>query len=160
MKTTNRSLLVCLAACGILCLLASSCQRSTLLNKAYDTPQPAWAYHEPICFDLVVEDTTLPYDVTFSLKHTRHFAWRNSFFLITTVFPNMDTSIDTLECVLATPDGKWLGSRLGKYRSLGFLYKQHIRFPMPGQYRFEVRHAMRSDSLQNISSVGMKIKRS
>lgn len=151
---------ICLAICCLVCFAATACQRSTLLNKTYDTPQPAWAYHEPICFDLMVEDTTLPYDVTFSLTHTRNFAWMNSFFFITTIFPNMDTSIDTLECLLATPDGKWLGSRMGKYRSLGFLYKQHIRFPMPGQYRFEVRHAMRNDSLQHISSVGMKIRRS
>ncbi|MCM1168860.1 MAG: gliding motility lipoprotein GldH [Bacteroides sp.] len=159
MRTANKLLAGILAA-GALCLLAASCQRSTLLNKTFDTPQPAWAYQEPICFDLMVEDTVQPYDVTFSLKHTRNFAWMNSFFLITTVFPDMETTVDTLECILSTPDGKWLGSKLGKYRSLGFLYKQHIFFPMPGQYRFEVRHAMRSDSLQNIVSVGMKIQRS
>lgn len=160
MEAKNKLSVFCLALCGTVWLAASSCQRSTLLNKTFDTPQPAWAYHEPVCFDLMVEDTTLPYDVTFSLKHTRNFEWMNAFFLITTVFPDMNTTIDTLECVLAMPDGRWLGSRLGKYRSLGFLYKQHIRFPMPGQYRFEVRHAMRNDSLQNINSVGMQIRRS
>lgn len=156
----NKNFLPCLRVCFLLCLVAASCQRSTLLNKSYDTPQPTWAYHEPICFDLTVQDTTLPYDVMFTLKHTQDFAWMNSFFFITTVFPDMNTTIDTLECVLSTPDGKWLGSRLGKYRSIGFLYKQHIRFPIPGQYRFEVRHAMRNDSLQNISAVGLKITRS
>ena len=160
MEAKNKLSVFCLALCGMVWLAASSCQRSTLLNKTFDTPQPAWAYHEPVCFDLMVEDTTLPYDVTFSLKHTRNFEWMNAFFLITTVFPDMNTTIDTLECVLAMPDGRWLGSRLGKYRSLGFLYKQHIRFPMPGQYRFEVRHAMRNDSLQNINSVGLQIRRS
>ncbi|MCH5243957.1 MAG: gliding motility lipoprotein GldH [Lentimicrobiaceae bacterium] len=160
MEAKNKLSVFCLALCGTVWLTASSCQRSTLLNKTFDTPQPAWAYHEPVCFDLMVEDTTLPYDVTFSLKHTRNFEWMNAFFLITTVFPDMNTTIDTLECVLAMPDGRWLGSRLGKYRSLGFLYKQHIRFPMPGQYRFEVRHAMRNDSLQNINSVGLQIRRS
>lgn len=161
MEAKNKLSVFCLALCGTVVWLAtSSCQRSTLLNKTFDTPQPAWAYHEPVCFDLMVEDTTMPYDVTFSLKHTRNFEWMNAFFLITTVFPDMNTTIDTLECVLAMPDGRWLGSRLGKYRSLGFLYKQHIRFPMPGQYRFEVRHAMRNDSLQNINSVGLQIRRS
>lgn len=149
-----------LTVCCMTALLASSCQRSTLLNQTYDTPRPAWAYHEPICFDVMVADTMPVYDLTFSLKHTRDFAWMNSFFLITTIFPDMNTTIDTLECLLSTPDGRWIGSRMGKYHTIGFLYKQHIRFPMSGQYRFEVRHAMRNDSLQNICSVGLKIRRS
>lgn len=160
MKNKNRNLRLVWLFGGLLCLAAASCQRGTVLNKTIETPQPVWAYHEPVSFELMVEDTLSPYDVTFSLKHTRDFAWMNSFFLITTVFPDMNTAIDTLECVLATPDGKWLGSKFGRYRNIGFLYKQHIRFPMPGQYRFEVRHAMRDDSLRNISAVGMKISRS
>lgn len=157
MKT--KSFLLCLLSGCIVCFLSMSCERSTLLNKTYNTPQSAWAYHEPICFDLMAEDSTQPYDVTFTLKHTRDFAWMNAFFFITTIFPDMSTTIDTLECVLATPDGRWIGSRYGKYRNIEFLYKQHIRFPIPGQYRFEIRHAMRNDSLQNINAVGLKIKR-
>lgn len=157
MKT--KGFLLCLLTGCIVCFFSTSCERSTLLNKTYDTPQPAWAYHEPICFDITVQDSTLPYDVTFTLKHSRDFAWMNAFFFITTIFPDMNTTIDTLECVLATPDGRWIGSRYGKYRNIEFLYKQHIRFPIPGQYRFEIRHAMRNDSLQNINAVGLKIKR-
>lgn len=160
MKNRIKRLSASLTTGMLLCLAAVSCQRGTVINKTIDTPQPVWAYHEPVCFELMVEDTLTPYDVTFSLRHTRDFAWMNAFFLVNTIFPDMNTAVDTLECVLATADGRWLGSKFGKYRDIGFLYKQHIRFPMPGQYRFEVRHAMRDDSLKNISSVGLKISRS
>ncbi len=142
------------------CLALTACQRDTVFNKTFDTPAPAWAFNDPVCFDLTVIDTLARYDLMFSLKHSENYEWMNAFFLITTVFPDMNTAIDTLECILATPDGRWLGGRFGKYRNLGFLYKQNIAFPQPGEYRFEVRHAMREDSLRNITAVGMKISRS
>ncbi|MDE6493224.1 MAG: gliding motility lipoprotein GldH [Bacteroidales bacterium] len=142
------------------CLAITACQHDTVLNKTFDTPRPAWAFNDPVCFNLTVIDTLTRYDLTFSLKHSEDYAWMNAFFLITTVFPDMNTAIDTLECILATPDGKWIGSRLGKYRNLGFLYKQNIAFPQAGEYRFEVRHAMRNDTLREIEAVGMKISRS
>lgn len=141
-------------------LAFASCNPKSVLNESRDTPQPGWAYDDPICFDLTVTDTVPRYNLTFSLKHTDDYEWMNAFFLITTVFPNMETKIDTLECLLADPSGKWFGNRFGKYRSIGFLYKQGIRFPAPGEYRFEIRHAMRDDTLSDLTSVGLKIQAS
>lgn len=138
-------------------LSLNSCNRGTLINESFDVPQPAWNYNDPICFDLWVKDTSFRYDVTLNLKHSNDFEWQNAFFLVTTVFPDMSTTIDTLECLLADQSGRWIGNRSGKYYRIGFLYKKGIRFPAPGEYRLEVRHAMRDDDLENIYSIGMKI---
>ena len=137
--------------------LGPICQRGGLLNKSYDMPVQGWAYTEPVSFNAQVADTSLLYDLVFSVKHADNYRWQNAFFLITTIFPNMETSIDTLECVLATQEGEWIGRRFGKFRSIGFLYKQGIGFPQAGEYRFEIRHAMREDTLRGITAVGMKI---
>lgn len=142
------------------CLWMASCRPKATLNESRPVPAPAWAFDDPIGFDAAVIDTSSRYDLTFSLKHTDDYPWMNAFFLITTVFPDMETRIDTLECILADPSGRWYGSRFGKYRSMGFLYKQGIRFPIPGEYHFEIRHAMRNDSLEDIVSVGLKIQAS
>lgn len=140
--------------------MAVSCIRDTILNESFDVPQPSWNYSDPICFDVWIVDTVARYDLTFSLKHTQDYEWQNAFFLIKTIFPDMHTHIDTLECILSSPEGKWIGSRTGKYRRIGFLYKQGIAFPQKGEYRFEIRHAMRQDELKEITSVGMKVCRS
>lgn len=148
-----------LAGALCFCFAAASCGSRNLLDETGETPFPAWDFDEPVCFGFFLNDpdTALPCDLIFSLKHTGDFAWSNAFFLITTVFPDMNTSVDTLECLLAEPSGRWYGDRLGKYYSMSVLYKQGIRFPMPGEYRFVIQHAMRDDALKNISAVGLKI---
>lgn len=160
MKGTNRfkrnwkkSLRIFFLA-GMLGLAA--CNRGVILNKTCHAPQGAWSYKDPIVFECYVEDTTIEYDAIFSIKHRDDYRWSNAFFLITTVFPDMETRVDTLECLLANRSGKWIGHRYGKYHGIRFLYKQGIRFPQNGEYRFEVRHAMRED-VYEILTVGMKI---
>lgn len=141
------------------CILVVSCNRGTVMNETYEVPSPEWNYNEPICYDMWIEDTSTGYDLTFSIRHSNDFEWQNAFFLIRTVFPDMEVSVDTLECILAEPDGRWIGNRSGKYYRIGFLYKQGIRFPQAGEYRFEIRHAMRDDNLQGIRSIGLKVQR-
>ncbi len=157
----NKWIRACRTLAGVLlvCFAAASCSSRSLLDETGETPLPAWDYDEPVCFGFFLDapDTALPCDLIFSLKHTGDFAWSNAFFLITTVFPDMNTSVDTLECLLAEPSGRWYGDRLGKYYSMSVLYKQGIRFPMPGEYRFMIQHAMREDALENITAVGLKI---
>lgn len=161
MTRKNKGFRTCRTLAGVLglCLLAVSCGSKNLLDETGETPLPAWDYDEPVCFGFFLDapDTALPCDLIFSLKHTRDFAWSNAFFLITTVFPDMNTTVDTLECLLAEPSGRWYGSRLGKYHSMSVLYKQGIRFPMPGEYRFMIQHAMREDALRDITEVGLKV---
>ena len=155
-RTSNKSkrlLLPLLLA--VSCL--GACTRDTLLDKTYDLPRNGWVYTEAVSFDTQVSDTSTGYDWVLSIKHNDTYHWSNAYFLITTIFPDMETHIDTLECILATKDGKWIGSRFGKFHNIGFLYKQDIRFPQTGEYRFEIRQAMREDTLQGIVATGMKI---
>ncbi len=153
----NRTIL--LGSCIFFTFFFSSCRERTVLNGSRTLPAGGWAYTEPVFFETCITDTLSPYDFTFSLKHSEHYPWSNAFFLITTVFPDMETSIDTLECILATREGYWLGRKTGKTYSMGFLYKARLRFPQTGNYRFEIRHAMRDDTLHGILSTGMKIKK-
>lgn len=141
----------------ILVFCTTACKQGKLLDKTYEIPETGWAYTEPVFFETQVCDTSIGYDVVFSLKHKNNYGWSNAFFLITTVFPDMETRVDTLECILATQEGEWLGNKFGKFHTIGFLYKQGIHFPQAGEYRFEVQHAMREDTLQGIVACGMRI---
>jgi gliding motility-associated lipoprotein GldH len=143
----------------ILCCLVSvmACNNNTILDKMYETPKPSWTSKQIIPFEATITDTTAFYDVYFSLRNTTDYPYSNAFFLINTKFPTNEKYTDTIECVLADPTGKWLGSGLGRYRTRVFLMKNRIKFPLAGTYNFGVKHAMRTDSLKEISEVGMRI---
>ena len=68
---------------------------------------------------------------------------------------------DTLEMVLATPSGKWLGKGWFGNHTTTFPFRMNIRFPYIGTYTFTVKQAMRcpSKTLNGITNFGIKIKR-
>ncbi|MEG1910793.1 MAG: gliding motility lipoprotein GldH, partial [Bacteroidales bacterium] len=66
-------------------------------------------------------------------------------------------AIDTVECVLADINGKWSGKGFGKYLDNQFLFKQNIRFPEEGSYIIEIYQGMRTLSLKDVESIGLKI---
>lgn len=67
---------------------------------------------------------------------------------------------DTMECILANADGKWLGNGLGDIWDNKFLFKKNIKFQKPGTYEFVFNQAMRVDSLPMIIDAGLSIEKS
>jgi gliding motility-associated lipoprotein GldH len=65
---------------------------------------------------------------------------------------------DTVEIMLATPEGKWMGKGLGDLWDNQILFKRNVTFPEPGEYKFEITHAMRANPLTGILDGGMRIE--
>ncbi|MEG1498337.1 MAG: gliding motility lipoprotein GldH [Bacteroidales bacterium] len=138
-------------------VIFSSCNRNVVINKMLNTPTPYWNYNDPLNFKVVITDTNSTYNCFLSISHTKDYPWMNTFFLITTTFPNMEIKTDTIECLVADYQGKWIGQGIGKYKNISYLFKRHIRFPIPGEYQFEIQQAMRIDTLSEIKRIGLKI---
>ena len=84
---------------------------------------------------------------------------QNLFLFVTTTSPNGSTLRDTFECYLADERGKWTGSGWGDIYDNQFIYKGNIRFPVSGVYTFEYVQAMRTDKLDYISDIGLRIEK-
>lgn len=65
---------------------------------------------------------------------------------------------DTLNYILAKPNGEWIGSGFGDTKETLFQYKMNHRFPKAGNYRIGITQAMRKDTLVGIEDVGVKIE--
>lgn len=70
------------------------------------------------------------------------------------------TERDTMECILADADGRWLGNGLGDIWDNKFLFKKNVKFQKPGTYEFVFNQAMRLDSLPMIMDAGISIEKS
>jgi len=66
---------------------------------------------------------------------------------------------DTMECILADPNGKWLGEGLGDIWDNKILFKQNVKFRKSGLYEFSLTQAMRVDSLPMIMDAGISIEK-
>ena len=96
----------------ILVFCTTACKQGKLLDKTYEIPETGWAYTEPVFFETQVCDTSIGYDVVFSLKHKNNYGWSNAFFLITTVFPDME--LNSKVDILAMADNSELQEEISE----------------------------------------------
>jgi gliding motility-associated lipoprotein GldH len=66
---------------------------------------------------------------------------------------------DTLECILADENGKWLGKGTGHIVDNRVPFKRNVIFPDTGKYTFEIEQAMRMEKLPEVYDIGLRIEK-
>jgi gliding motility-associated lipoprotein GldH len=105
-----------------------------------------------------VTDTMKGYDFYIDLRNEGTYPYANIYMFVNTTFPSGKSARDTVECILADHSGRWLGSGLGDVLDNHILFKENIRFPNKGTYRFEFEQGMRTASLPSILDLGISIE--
>lgn len=139
-------------------LLFSACSENIIFDHVEDIDPKGWDMNTPATFVVNVQDTVASNDFYLSLRHTDNYDWQNIFFFIKTTFPSNEIAFDTVECDLASPDGKWIGSGSKNTINARFLFKNNVIFPNKGNYKFEIFQGMREPTLKNIKDIGLTIK--
>ena len=94
-------------------------------------------------------------DHNLNVRHLENYRYSNLFVFMHTEFPNGNVTHDTIECMLAMPDGRWMGKGSGTFRSAKVLLNPALRFPLKGDYHFEIEQAMREKELKGITDIGI-----
>ena len=142
----------------ILAALMASCT-SESFNRRTVIPDAKWALENRVAFDVNIKDTLSPYRFGISLRHLENYRYSNLFVFLHTRMPNGNVTHDTIECTLATPEGRWIGKSSGSMRDLTIPLNQNLLFPLKGAYHFELEQAMREPVLKGISDVGLYIEK-
>ena len=111
-------------------------------------------------FNVTIDDSISKHNMHLNVRHAGFYQYRNLFLFIKTELPNGNSQIDTAECILATPQGKWLGDGLGDIWDNQILFKKGFKFPLKGVYHFELTQAMRVNPLPGIMDAGIRIEKS
>ncbi len=132
-------------------------------NKGFDQrkviPEAKWSVENRIPFDVTVNDSIGIYAFGMSLRHMENYRYSNLYVFLHTTFPNGNLTHDTIQLMLATPEGRWVGKSSGSLRDLRITLNPHMRFPMKGTYHFEIEQAMRETELKGISDIGLFIEK-
>ena len=137
--------------------LLIACQDNAIFEENHALADASWNTDEPVQFQFAVDDTVSRYDLFINLRNGDAYPYMNLFLFVKMNFPNGRTALDTVECFLADPTGKWLGSGIGDVYDNRFLFKKNRSFPVPGTYKIEIRQAMRVDDLPDVYDVGLRI---
>lgn len=116
-----------------------------------------WGIDDQVSFDFTIEDTLSNHDFFVNIRNSGDYEYSNLYLFVKTTFPNGKSALDTVECILADPSGRWLGSGVGDIIDHQVLYKFKRRFPLAGGYNITLRHAMREDPLEGILDAGIRI---
>ena len=131
----------------------------TSFNKRTIIPEAEWRQEDKVCFDVDVDDTINGYVFGLELRHLENYRYSNLFVFLHTQMPNGNLTHDTIECTLATPEGRWIGKSSGSMRDLHIPLNESLRFPLIGHYHFEIEQAMREPVLKGISDIGLFIEK-
>lgn len=140
-------------------IILTSCDRNGVFEENIDTPNTIWAEANVAKFIAPITDTISYHNIYINIRNTTDYPNCNLYLFIATTSPAGATQLDTIECFLADDQGKWLGKGFGYIRDSQIPYKRSIRFPQRGNYKFEIKQAMRTDSLSGISSIGVRIEK-
>ena len=138
----------------------SSCvDNSIIFDESVIISNSSWNQDELPYFDVNVDDTTSSYAFYLNIRHLENYRYSNFYMFLHTTFPNGSQTHDTIECILAYPDGRWVGSGSGSMRTSKILLNNNLQFPLKGNYHFEIEQAMRDTELKGITDIGVRFEK-
>lgn len=143
-----------------LLLFLTGCDDKRIFEENTNIPDNNWNINNKVKFDVSIKDPSTSANFYVNVRNADGYPYSNLFLFIKTTFPNGKFSTDTLECILADEQGKWLGRGLGDIYDNQIPFKRNVRFPLPGIYSFEIQHGMRTENVPLIMDVGLRIEKS
>ena len=143
----------------LIAFFLQGCDANRLFDENKKIDNSIWQKDKPLIFQVQINDTVAPHNVYINVRNAGVYPFSNLFMFINTRLPEGQLFRDTIEIMLQTPDGKWLGDGLGDIWDNRILFKPNVRFPQAGEYTFELYHAMRIDPLPGIMDAGIRIEK-
>ena len=133
----------------------TNANETTLVNDI----DSKWDKKKIQSFDFNINDFQNQKNLIFIIRNNNDYPYSN-IRIISSLnnFKEKKTKPDTLNYILAKPNGEWIGSGFGETKETLFQYRLNYRFPKNGKYTVTVQQAMRKDKLLGIDDFGLKIE--
>lgn len=119
----------------------------------------SWPKEEVQQFDFSISDSQNPKNIIFVLRNNNDYPYSNIRLIVKTFQSGTKKAeVDTLNYLVAQPNGAWLGKGFGETKEILFQYKMNYQFPANGKYSVAAIQAMRQDTLVGIEDIGVKIE--
>tara|TARA_X000000368_G_scaffold379244_1_gene334170 strand:+ start:12124 stop:12552 length:429 start_codon:yes stop_codon:yes gene_type:complete len=109
-----------------------------------------WNTDSAAVFKYTISDTIIKYDLSLKIRHTIDYEFQNLFLFLE------DIKKDTVEIILASKNGKWLGSGISDVREVEYVFDKNRIFSKKGEYKIRAEQAMRygpKDKIENLEHI-------
>ena len=145
-------------------LVMLSCDSNQIFDEYKSVPNQ-WHKDSLISFTVTPPDTTHFYNLFITIRNTDAYKFNNLFLIAELNFPHGKTMTDTLEYLMAKPDGSLMGEGFSDVKENKLWYREGVRFDEIGDYKINIQHAMRNngevngvDNLSGITDIGFRIE--
>ena len=142
-------------------ILLAGCSRNKIFDRIRDLPDRSWPKDQSVDFQFEISDTQPGYDLFYNIRNSILYKYYNLYLNCTLE----DTLGNVLETKLSDfnlfdpKTGKPLGDGLGDLFDHQFEFLHDYHFNNPGIYRLHIKQYMREDTLMEIMSVGLVIRK-
>ncbi|HSH67875.1 MAG TPA: gliding motility lipoprotein GldH [Bacteroidia bacterium] len=157
--TKKRTFFTLTVICCAFLFVLTACDSKRIFEENKNIPDNNWESSNVIKFEVPIKDPATPANFYINIRNADGYPYSNIYLFIKTTFPNGKFSTDTLECILADEQGKWLGNGLGDIYDNQIPFKRNVRFPLAGIYTFEIQQGTRKDNVPLIMDVGLRIEK-
>jgi gliding motility-associated lipoprotein GldH len=140
-------------------LLLTGCNRDVLYTDSVIIPSEVWTLENIPEFTPEMTDTASICNIFLTIRTGTSYPFRNIWLFVNTISPSGKSITDTLQYMLADEKGHWYGKGLGDIHELDLPFRSGVFFREKGTYTFRVRHGMRSENLQGVYDLGLRISR-
>ncbi len=143
----------------VFAIILASCGNNSIVEEKFTLEDGSWPINKAYFCNFNIVDTVNPHNFFLNVRNTASYPYSNLYVFVSTTLPNGKVAIDTVECVLADPSGRWTGSGLGDVLDNHVLFRYNKRFPMSGTYKMSLQHAMRDSVVPAILNLGISIEK-
>lgn len=140
-------------------MIFMSCDSNRVYEENVAINNNEWDIKQVVKLETQITDNLSKNDIYINVRNGGNYNYSNLFLFITTTMPTGKKITDTLECVLANENGKWLGKGTGHIIDNRIPFKRNIVFPDTGKYIFEIEQAMRMEKLPEVYDIGLRIEK-
>ena len=144
----------------------SSCDDALISSDTHDFQDAVWRLDEPVSFTFNPPDTVNNYNLFINLRNSEKYAFNNIYLISQIKFPEGNTVVDTLEYLMANPQGEFLGKGSRDLFENKLWLKEGVRFRESGNYQLILSHVTRKNGevngvteLEGILDVGYSIEK-
>lgn len=136
-------------------LIFCSCGRPEVYSDVVEYPDAQMIWNKSTNFEFTLEGE--PNLVPFlHIQHNADYPFQNIYFFTEVEFPNGTMQSDTLQYMLAKPNGEWLGTGMGSSKQMYLHYPLNLE--QKGDYKLKIWQAMRKDTLMGIEKLAFSIQ--
>lgn len=143
----------------LLLLFVAGCANDVVFEHLEKVDSTGWEYTKPVELTFEAPDTTELYNLIFDIRVTPDYGYQNLWLFIETTNPDGMTHTDSINCPMAYPNGRWVGTGVGDLIDTPILVHQRFKFTQLGQYTFRIKHGMRNDNLPYVQNIGVILKK-